>query len=158
MVFFCLPETRYTRSAMSMGGQMYYTDEFGVTLAISDEEARANGVTEASAVTSPESKRTYVQSLNPVSTVAPNGFKLAISVVWKILSSLSSPAVIWVILATSITLGEFFTRAYHAIKHTNRTGVGISMSLTYGLILTEGYSWPQGSVGLINVCLPFSHG
>ncbi|KAL1583958.1 hypothetical protein WHR41_07439 [Cladosporium halotolerans] len=133
MVFFCLPETRYTRSSMSIGGQMYYTDEFGVTLVISEEEARANGITEAPAVTSPESKRTYVQSLNPVSTVAPNGFMLAISVVWKILSSLSSPAVVWAILATSITLG-----------------VGISMSLTYGLILTGGYSWPQGSVGLIN--------
>ena len=91
---------------MSMGRQMYYTDEFGVTLAIFDEEARANGITAAPAITSPEPKRTYVQSLSPVSAIAPNGAKLAISVISKMLSSLSSPAVIWAILATSITLGE----------------------------------------------------
>lgn len=90
---------------------MYYTDEFGVTLAISDEEARANGITATPSDATPEPERTYVQSLNPVSTVAPNGFKLAISVISKILSSLSSPAVIWAVLATSVTLGETFLHA-----------------------------------------------
>jgi len=27
------------------------------------------------------------------------------------------------------------------------------MSLTYGTVLTEGYNWPQHSVGLVNVSL-----
>jgi len=27
------------------------------------------------------------------------------------------------------------------------------MSLTYGTVLTEGYNWPQQSVGLVNVRL-----
>jgi hypothetical protein len=38
--------------------------------------------------------------------VAPNGFKLGFGVVVKMLSALSSPAVIWAILASSISLGK----------------------------------------------------
>jgi hypothetical protein len=30
-------------------------------------------------------------------------------------------------------------------------GVGISMSMTYGVVLTQGYGWSQASVGLVNV-------
>jgi hypothetical protein len=30
-------------------------------------------------------------------------------------------------------------------------GVGISMSLTYGTVLTEGYGWKPATVGLVNV-------
>jgi hypothetical protein len=34
---------------------------------------------------------------------------------------------------------------------TDLAGVGISMSMTYGVILTGGYGWSQASVGLVNV-------
>ena len=30
-------------------------------------------------------------------------------------------------------------------------GVGISMSLTYGTVLTEGFGWAPATVGLVNV-------
>lgn len=43
-------------------------------------------------------------------------------------------------------------------NHLHRpTGSGIAMSLTYGTVLTEGYNWPQESVGLVNVSHIHSH-
>ena len=85
---------------------MYHTDEFGTTRAISDEEARAYGINNTPSTNTSDPKRTYVQGLYPVSSIAPNGLKLAFNVILKMLSSLSSPAVIWAILATSISLGK----------------------------------------------------
>jgi hypothetical protein len=98
---------------MSVSGQMYHTDDFGITRIISDEEARASGLGDASPTDASIRKRSYVEELNPVSAVAPNGFRLAFDVVVMMLSSLSSPAVIWAILASSISLGE----TPHLLKH-----------------------------------------
>ncbi|CZT17841.1 related to HOL1 protein [Ramularia collo-cygni] len=142
LLFFCLPETRYARSPMSIRGQEWHTDEFGVTRVISSQQAQAQGRLTASTIPEISSdnvlggqkkKRSYWQELHPISSVAPNGFRIGFGVIVKMLSALSSPAVIWAIFATSISLG-----------------VGISMSLTYGLILTENYTWSQSSVGLVN--------
>lgn len=105
LVIFCLPETRYRRSPGSVSGQMYYTDEFGHTRAISDEEAREYGLANLSSSDAPTCKRSYISRLSPVNTPAPDGIKLALSVVAKMLSCLSSPAVVWAILASSISLG-----------------------------------------------------
>jgi hypothetical protein len=105
LIFFCLPETRYTRSPMSIRGQEWHTDEFGVTRVVSQSqnESAHSGTQSGSA---PTQKRTYMQEINPFSPVAPNGFKLGFGVVVKMLSALSSPAVIWAILASSISLGK----------------------------------------------------
>lgn len=40
IAFFLLPETRFQRSPMSTEGRVVYTDEFGTTHVLSDEEAR----------------------------------------------------------------------------------------------------------------------
>jgi hypothetical protein len=107
LAFFCLPETRYNRSPMSFKGQVVHTDEFGVTRILSDDEAREFGAynRDNDINTNSTQKRTFVQTLNPVSPVAPHGFRLAGAVLLKMLSALSSPAVIWAILASSISLG-----------------------------------------------------
>jgi hypothetical protein len=112
IAFICLPETRYNRSPMSVRGQVVHTDEFGVTRILSDDEAREfgayNGDNDINANST--QKRTFVQTLNPISPVAPHGFRLAGAVLLKMLSALSSPAVIWAILASSISLGTSFYR------------------------------------------------
>lgn len=106
--FFLLPETRYQRSPMSYNGQIHHTDEFGVTQVLTDEEARqrfgaAVGTSDEAANTR---QKTYLESLSPISPVAPDAVKLGLGALIKMASSLSSPAVLWAILAASITLGE----------------------------------------------------
>ena len=135
LAFFCLPETRYQRSPQFLTGQVHYTDEFGVTQILSDVEARERlGDAMASGNRGELApKRTYIQSLNPISSIAPDAAKLGLSALVKMAQSLSSPAVIWAIMATSITLG-----------------LGISMTLTYGTILTTDFQWPTAHVGLVN--------
>ena len=111
LAFVCLPETRYNRSPMSVRGQVVHTDEFGVTRVLSDEEAREYGAFDGNNILASDNgmstqKRRFVSTLNPVSPVLPNGFKVAGTVLIKMLSALSSPAVIWAILASSISLGK----------------------------------------------------
>jgi len=135
LAFFLLPETRYQRSPLSMNGQVHHTDEFGVTQILSDEEARARfgaaiNITEEAV---DYRQKTYWESLSVTSPVAPNATKLGLSVLLKMASSLSSPAVLWAVMAASITLG-----------------CGIAISLTYGTVLTEGFGWSYASVGLVN--------
>jgi hypothetical protein len=108
LAFFCLPETQYHRSAMTVSGQLYHTDEFGVTRVLTNEQARECGISadETSDTTSYAPKRSFLQTLNPISPISPNGFSLACNVLLKMLSCLSSPAVVWAILASSISLGK----------------------------------------------------
>jgi hypothetical protein len=108
LAFLCLPETRYNRSPMSVRGQVVHTDEFGVTRILSDDEARELGAYNGdnNINTNTTQELTFVRTLNPVSPVAPHGFRLAGAVLLKMLSALSSPAVIWAILASSISLGR----------------------------------------------------
>ena len=78
---------------------------------LSDEEAREYGAFDANNILASDNgmstqKGSFVSSLNPVSPVMPNGFKVAGTVLIKMLSALSSPAVIWAILASSISLGK----------------------------------------------------
>jgi MFS family permease len=108
LVIFVLPETRYSRSPMSMNGEVWVTDEFGVTRHISEQDAREQfGATLEGADSSQASvEKTYLQSIRPFSRPAPNGARLAFGALGKMVGSLTSPGVIWAILATSISLGE----------------------------------------------------
>jgi hypothetical protein len=108
LAFFGLPETQYHRSAMTVSGQLYHTDEFGVTRVLTNEQAREYGISadETSDTTSYAPKRSFVSTLNPISPLSPNGFSLACNVLLKMLSCLSSPAVVWAIMACSISLGK----------------------------------------------------
>jgi hypothetical protein len=134
--FFLLPETRYQRDPMSLNGQVVYTDEFGVTLVLSDSEARERfgELHSHNAAITPKERVSFATQLKPYSSVAPNAIRVGSGALWKMFQTCSSPAIIWAVLASSISLG-----------------VGIGMSLTYGTILVEGHGWSHASVGLVNV-------
>lgn len=135
MVFFIVPETRYYRSPQAIDGQIYHTDEFGVTQAFSVADAERLGLpTDASPDEADVPKLSYWQTLQVFYTPAPGALKLGLGTFAKMISAMSSPAVLWAVLATSISLG-----------------VGISMTLTYGTILTGDFGWSEASVGLVNV-------
>lgn len=132
--FLFLVETRYTRSATSINGQVVATDEWGVTHILADAEARERfGAVQEQSEATTIAQKSYMQHLSPYQGRAPNALNLAISSELKMLQSLSSPAVVWAVLSASITLG-----------------VGIAMSLVYGTILTKSFGWSQASVGLVN--------
>jgi hypothetical protein len=133
---FLLPETRFTRSPMFLSGSVIHTDEFGVTVVLSEEEARLRfGEQDVSGTVAPSTQRiSYLKTLRPYSGVAPNGIKTGAGALWRMLQACSSPAIIWAILLSSISLGT-----------------GIAMSLVYGSVLITEHGWTQSSVGLVNV-------
>lgn len=83
-----------------------FTDEFGTTMIVSDEEAaeRFGAVEEHSAST--VEKKTFLQTLKPYNELSPNGFQTWLGVYGKILKCCTSPGVIFATLATSISLGK----------------------------------------------------
>ncbi|KAK5744816.1 hypothetical protein LTR17_001893 [Elasticomyces elasticus] len=133
--FFLLAETRYERSPSSLDGQVSYTDEFGVTVVLSDEEAieRFGTRQESQDNTTEPEQFSYLHHIKPFHKATPNALRVGAGVLWKMLQACSSPAVIWSILAASISLG-----------------IGIAMSLCYGTILVESFHWSHASVGLVN--------
>jgi len=132
---FFLAETRYTRSTTSLNGQVVATDEWGVTHILTDAEARERfGTVQETSEGTTTGQKSYMQHLSPNSGRAPHPLRLALNSELKMLQCLSSPAVVWAVLAASISLG-----------------VGIAMSLVYGTILTKSFGWSQASVGLVNV-------
>ncbi|KAI6908333.1 hypothetical protein D0868_08201 [Hortaea werneckii] len=134
MVFFIVPETRYNRSPQAIDGQIYHTDEFGVTQAFSVADAERLGIpTDASPDQADVPKLSYWQTLQVFYRPAPGALQVGLGTFGKMVSAMSSPAVVWAVLATSISLG-----------------VGISMTLTYGTILTGDFGWSEASVGLVN--------
>ncbi|KAI7305953.1 MFS general substrate transporter [Hortaea werneckii] len=78
-------------------------------------------------------KLSYWQTLQVFYRPAPGALQVGLGTFGKMISAMSSPAVVWAVLATSISLG-----------------VGISMTLTYGTILTGDFGWSEASVGLVN--------
>ncbi|KAI7209671.1 MFS general substrate transporter [Hortaea werneckii] len=134
MVFFVVPETRYYRLPLAIDGHIYHTDEFGVTQVFSVADAERLGIpTDASPDEADVPKLSYWQTLQVFSRPAPDALQLGLGTFGKMISAMSSPAVVWAVLATSISLG-----------------VGISMTLTYGTILTGDFGWSEASVGLVN--------
>lgn len=133
LVIFCLPETKYFRSATSINGQVVYTDDFGHTHVISDEEARVRFGDVTEPLPANTRKKTLLQELKPWSEVTPNGFRIWVAAYGKILKSFSSPGVIYALMASSISLG-----------------IAIAITLVYSTILVEQYNWSAKSVGLFN--------
>jgi hypothetical protein len=117
-----------------LNGQVIYTDEFGATRVLTDPHAIAqlgelNGDLDANV-----EKKTFIQELKPWSDVTPNGFKVWLTAYLKIAKSATSPAVIYALLVSSISLG-----------------VSIGITLVYSSVLEEGYHWSPRDVGLFNV-------
>ncbi|RMY53197.1 hypothetical protein D0863_14026 [Hortaea werneckii] len=134
MVSFIVPETRYHRSPQAIDGQIYHTDEFGVTQAFSVADVERLGLpTDTSPDEADVPKLSYWQTLQVFYRPALGALQVSLGTFGKMISAMSSPAVVWAVLATSISLG-----------------VGISMTLTYGTILTGDFGWSEASVGLVN--------
>lgn len=122
LILFVLPETRYYRDPTSDNGEVWFTDEFGVTQRLSEAEAEERfGTTIQSALYSGANipKKSYLQSIKPYSSPTPHGVSLITGAVAKMIGSLSSPAVIWSILMASITLGEFPQTHVHDVETDN---------------------------------------
>ncbi|KAI1342296.1 major facilitator superfamily domain-containing protein [Xylariaceae sp. FL0016] len=131
---FLLPETRFQRPAASINGQVIYTDEFGATHFLTDEEARQRFGDIAQPLSTVTRKRTFLQELKPWSPVAQNGLKIWAGAYMKIFKSMSSPGVWFAMLASSISLG-----------------IGVAITLVYSTVLEESFGWSPASVGLFNV-------
>ncbi|KAK8088954.1 hypothetical protein PG997_003915 [Apiospora hydei] len=134
-------ETKFTRPATSLDGCVVYTDEFGVTHVVPDDEAQAYldsaGLQQQSQSASfsetAEVRKPYLQKLKPWSAPHPHPWR-AILMSWtRMLQCLTSPALLYAVLISSITLAGT-----------------INMSLTYDAVL-QGYGWLPQDVGLVNV-------
>jgi hypothetical protein len=120
---------------MSLNGQVVHTDEFGVTIVLSDQEAleRFGTTREQNDNSTIPEQKTYLQHIRLYHGSAPQPLKVGLGALSKMAQSCSSPAVAWAILAASISLG-----------------VGIAMSLVYGSILQTSFHWSGASIGLVN--------
>ncbi|KAH8901076.1 MFS general substrate transporter [Thozetella sp. PMI_491] len=135
--FFGAFETRFSRPAVNIDGRVVITDEFGVTRVVADSEAQEYldqmGPASAEEERSDEPKQTYLQMLHPWPNPHPRPWHMIFNSWARMAESLGSPAIIYVILVSSITLGAV-----------------INISLTYQAVLV-GRGWQEKDVGLINV-------
>lgn len=134
LAIFFLPETRFSRPPMAFSGKTVYTDEFGHTHVLTHEEAQERFGRVQTHLEAPKPKRTFVQELQPWSDIAPNALSVWLGAYAKILKSCTSPAVIFALLLSSISLG-----------------IGIAITLVYSSLLVVQYHWSPESVGLFNV-------
>ena len=142
IAFFFGFETQFTRSAASVDGQLIFTDEYGVTNIIPDDEAQdyfarmaREGMTLPSTDDgSDDIRKTYLQKIRPWSDVQDRPLRIMLLTYLHMFQSLTSPGIIYAILTSSITLG-----------------CSIGMSLTYNHVLMDNYHWEPKNIGLINV-------
>ncbi|KAL2409304.1 putative MFS-type transporter [Exophiala dermatitidis] len=137
--FFCAFETRFSRPATSVDGVVIVTDEFGVTHFLSDDEAQdrldesGTRLAEPDAADTSARRKTYLEKLRPWSQ--PHAQKLRM--IWmswvRMVQCLTSPAILYVVLIASITLGCV-----------------VDMSLTYDAVL-QAKGWEPKDIGLINL-------
>jgi MFS family permease len=135
-------ETQFTRSAASVDGKLIFTDEYGVTNIIPDDQAQeyfARMEREGMSLPSTDDggndiRKTYAQKLRPWSDVQDNPLRIMLLTYLHMLQSLTSPGIAYAILTSSIALG-----------------CGIGMSLTYNHVLMDNYGWAPQNIGLINI-------
>lgn len=136
LAFFGGFETRYRRPATSLDGQIVFTDDFGVTRVMSDEEAQAYSteLTQIETTSTQPAKKTYLQMLHPWSGAVENPGRIILMSYVHMLEAFTSPGIVFATLVASIVLG-----------------CSIGASLTYNTVLETIYGWPAENVGLINI-------
>ncbi|EMD86506.1 hypothetical protein COCC4DRAFT_135670 [Bipolaris maydis ATCC 48331] len=145
LAFLLAFETQFTRSPASLDGLLVWTDEFGVTRIVPDEEAQEHlarmadkglRVREQSAEPNQAHvpRKTYLQKLRPWSPVQKQPVRIVVLTYLHMLQSLYSPGILFAILSSSVALG-----------------CAVGMSLTYNTVLHENYGWDVKNIGLINV-------
>ena len=138
LAFFCAFETRFSRLVTSIDGTVVITDEYGVTHILPDDEAQ--NYLEHMGTQSPDShtdadimRKTYLQKLKPCSKPHANPFRMILLSWARMAQCLTSPAILYVVLISSITLGCV-----------------VDVSLTYDTILLSK-GWAAKNIGLINI-------
>ncbi|KAJ9144564.1 hol1 protein (member of major facilitator superfamily) [Pleurostoma richardsiae] len=138
LAVFCAFETRFSRPATSIDGTVIITDEFGVTHVLPDDEAQEYleqiGTQAQSDTADVDTARTtYLQKIKPWSKPHAKPLRM-IALSWaRMAQCLTSPAILYVVLISSITLGCV-----------------VDMSLTYDVVL-QGKGWAPKDIGLINL-------
>jgi hypothetical protein len=110
LAFFFSFETRYHRAPASIDGQIVFTDAFGVTHILSDEEAReriAEIPEVANAIDTQIPKKSYMQLIKPFESMTPNGTRLALISYTDMVKSFLSPGILFSVLLAAISLGMF---------------------------------------------------
>jgi hypothetical protein len=130
-------ETSFSRPLTSIDGQVITTNEFGVTEIVPDDQAQEH-LDDAQALDRTETgidvpKQSYTQMLKPWSTPKPKPFRLILTTWIQMAISLTSPALLFVILMTTMALSST-----------------IFASLTYATTLIS-LGWEPKNVGLINI-------
>jgi hypothetical protein len=132
-------ETAYDRPVASIDGQVIRTDKYGRVIVVPDDEAQQaldhnDKISASSEPTNTVLQReSYLQKVRSWSTIGPHPVQVVLTTWWQMIISLTSPAILFAVLTTSIALA----------------GV-VFMSLTYDGIL-QAHGWAPKSVGLINI-------
>lgn len=133
MIIFLCPETKFSRPAFAIDGQLTRIDEYGNMVVLSDEEAKSYGADEGEgrlhANTEPY---TYMESLALMAPIEKNSISVGIKSYYQMVIALANPAIIWSLGAASIVLS-----------------VTIAQSLSFGSILGHQYHWKTENVGLV---------
>lgn len=133
--FFGAFETAFKRPLASIDGQVVVTNEFGVTTVVPDDQAQ-DYLDEMQDRQQPEvatARTSYVQKLKPFSKAHPHPVRLILTTWLHMAVSLTSPALLFVVLITSMALSGT-----------------IYQSLTYATTLIT-LGWNPKDVGLINI-------
>lgn len=136
-------ETQFSRPAASVDGLLVFTDEYGVTNIIPDDQAQdyldcmqREGMelpaTEDDGSNVP--RQSYLQKIRPWSKPQKHPLRIILLTYVHMIQSLGSPGILYAILSSSVILG-----------------CTIGMSLTYNEVLMVNYKWKPKDVGLINV-------
>lgn len=128
-------ETAFQRPLASIDGQVVKTDEFGVTTIIPDDQALEylDVVQEHTQLDASIPRTSYLQRLKPVVECRPHPARLILTTWLNMAVSLTSPALLFVVLISSMALSGT-----------------IYQSLTYATTLIS-LSWNPKDVGLINI-------
>lgn len=128
-------ETSFKRPLASIDGQIIVTDDFGVTTVIPDDQAQEylDGARQEQLLDTAIARTSYLQKLKPFSQSHPNPVRLILTTWLNMAISLTSPALLFVVLITSMALSGT-----------------IYQSLTYATTLIT-LGWNPKDVGLINI-------
>ncbi|EWZ99605.1 hypothetical protein NW765_005585 [Fusarium oxysporum] len=130
-------ETRFQRPVVSLDGRAVMTDDFGVTHVVPDSEAQEylerHGIEDRRGEDAEVPLKSYSQLLKPWGSSHKTPGKVMLLSLLRMAQSMTSPAILFTVLASSITLACV-----------------VDVSLTYDAVLQQ-YGWDPKDIGLINL-------
>ncbi|TVY72872.1 putative MFS-type transporter [Fusarium oxysporum f. sp. cubense] len=130
-------ETRFQRPVVSLDGRAVMTDDFGVTHVVPDSEAQEylerHGIEDRRGEDAEVPLKSYSQLLKPWGSSHKTPGRVMLLSLLRMAQSMTSPAILFTVLASSITLACV-----------------VDVSLTYDAVLQQ-YGWNPKDIGLINL-------